>query len=134
MGQRFRLKGYGVRSGRGVDGVLDLVGGAYLAGNIRCLARFGRLVVVGLVAGRTGELDLGTLLSKRLHIIGTAMRTRSADEKAETVALFEQDVLPLLAQGKVRPVIDQVFPAAQAAEAHRRVEANQNYGKVLLRW
>lgn len=122
------------RSPAGVDGVLDLVGGAYLAGNIRCLRPFGRLVVVGLVAGRSAELDLGALLARRLTIVGTAMRSREAEEKAETVAAFEADGLPLLEEGHVRPVLDRAFPAEQAADAHRRMEGNENFGKMVLTW
>ena len=120
--------------GHGVDGVLDLVGGAYLAGNVRCLAPFGRLVVVGLVAGQRAELDLGAVLRKRLRIVGTAMRSRSPVEKHATFRAFEQDVLPLLDAGLVHPVIDRVYPADQAAAAHERMESNENFGKILLTW
>lgn len=120
--------------GRGVDGILDLVGGAFLAGNIRCLAPFGRVVVVGLVAGRSAELDLGAVLSKRLRIMGTAMRSRAPVEKRATVRAFEETGLPLLAAGTVHPIVDRVFPPEEVAAAHERMEANENFGKILLRW
>ncbi len=120
--------------GRGVDAILDLVGGGYLQGNVRALASRGRLIVVGLVAGRSAELDLGAVLSKRLHIVGTALRTRSAAEKVQTTEAFARDVLPLLADGRVRPVVDRVYPAEQAPEAHRRMESGENFGKLVLSW
>ncbi len=120
--------------GRGVDGVLDLVGGAYLPGNIKCLARLGRLVIVGLVAGSSATLDMGTVLRKRLRIFGTAMRTRSPDERAAAVAAFEHEALPLFAERRLRPIVDRVYTADQAPDAHRRMEANENFGKIVISW
>jgi len=120
--------------GRGVDAILDLAGGAYFAGNIRVLAPRGRLILVGLVAGRTAEIDLGAVLARRLRIFGTALRSRTPAEKAETVVAFARDVLPLLADGGVHPVVDRVYPAAAAAEAQRRMESGQNFGKLVLAW
>jgi putative PIG3 family NAD(P)H quinone oxidoreductase len=120
--------------GRGVDGVLDLVGGAYLPGDIKAMARLGRLVIVGLVAGSSATLDLGAVLRKRLRIYGTALRSRAPEEKAEAVAAFARDALPLFDQHRLRPVVDRVFPAADAAEAHRRMEKNENFGKIVLTW
>ncbi|HEX9106797.1 MAG TPA: zinc-binding dehydrogenase, partial [Longimicrobiales bacterium] len=120
--------------GRGVDAILDLVGGDYLRGNIRVLAPRGRLIIVGLVAGRCAELDMGGVLSKRLRIMGTALRSRTPAEKAATTAAFAADVLPLLAQGKVRPILDMTFPPQEAARAHERMEANENFGKIVIRW
>ena len=120
--------------GRGVDAILDLVGGGYLRGNLESLAVKGRMAVVGLVAGRRAELDLGLLLARRLTVIGTVMRGRSPDEKAAAVAAFRDDVLPLLEEGRVRPVVDVVLPFHEVREAHRRVEADRNFGKVVLTW
>ncbi len=119
---------------RGVDAILDLVGGDYLQGNVRVLAPRGRLIVVGLVAGRSAELDLGAVLSKRLHIIGTALRSRPPAEKVQTTEAFARAVLPLLAEGRVRPVLDRVYPAEQAPAAHRRMESGENFGKLVLSW
>jgi len=120
--------------GRGVDAVLDLVGGDYLRGNIRVLAPRGRLILVGLVAGRSAELDMGAVLARRLSIFGTAMRSRSSAEKADACRAFARDVLPLLADGRVRPVLDRTYPAAEVAEAHRRMESAGNFGKLVLSW
>lgn len=120
--------------GRGVDAVLDLVGGDYLNQNLRVLATLGRQVVVGLTGGRTAEIDLGAVLSKRITIIGTALRTRSPAEKAEVAAAFERDVLPLLASRAVRPVIHEVIPMADAARAHALLASNRTFGKVVLTW
>lgn len=120
-------------AGRGVDLVLDLVGAAYLAGNLRCLTTLGRHVVVGLPSGRAAELDLGTLLGKRLTLVGTALRSRSDDEKAVLVTEFARDVLPLLADGRARPIVHEVLPLERAADAHRLLEADATFGKVVLR-
>jgi putative PIG3 family NAD(P)H quinone oxidoreductase len=120
--------------GRGVDVVLDLVGGTALAGSIAALARGGRLIVVGLAGGRTGQIDLGAVLSKRLTIIGTVLRARALEEKIVVTANFVQDVLPLLEAGMVRPVVERSYPMAEAAEAHRRLESDAVFGKLVLRW
>jgi putative PIG3 family NAD(P)H quinone oxidoreductase len=119
---------------RGVDAILDLVGGGYLEGNMRALAVRGRMAVVGLVAGSRAELDLGVLLRKRLTLIGTAMRGRSAEEKAAAAAAFRTDALPLFPSGTLRPVLDRVFPAHEVRAAHEYVESNRNFGKVVLEW
>lgn len=118
--------------GVGVDVVLDLVGGPYLAGNLAALARRGRMMVVGLAAGRKTEIDLGTLLRKRLSIVGTSLRARPLEEKIAAAQTFAHEVLPLLQAGIVRPVIDQVFPLEAASDAHRRMESNANFGKLVL--
>jgi putative PIG3 family NAD(P)H quinone oxidoreductase len=118
--------------GRGVDNIIDLVGGDYLRDNVRALASRGRLVIVGLVAGRTAELDMGAVLSKRLRIIGTAMRSRSAAEKAAVTHFFAQHALPLFEAGTLEPVVDEVVAIADVADAHRRMEANENVGKIVL--
>ena len=121
-------------SDEGVNAILDLVGGAYLQQNLRVLAPLGRQVVVGLTGGRTAEIDLGAVLSKRLTIVGTALRTRSATEKAEVAAAFEREVLPLLAEGKIRPIIHQVMAMREAAAAHALLEGNRTFGSVVLGW
>jgi len=118
--------------GEGVDVVLDLVGGPALAGNIQVLARGGRMIVVGLTGGRSASIDLGAVLSKRLTIVGTVLRARTLDEKIAVTAGFAQDILPLLEAGLVRPVVDRVYPLADAAEAHRRLESNATFGKLVL--
>lgn len=120
--------------GRGVDVVLELVGGDYLAGDMRVLAPHGRLMIVGLVGGREARLDMGAVLSRRLTLTGTVMRARALDEKIATTAAFARDVLPLLAAGRVGPVIDRVLPAARAMDAHLLLERNATFGKVVLSW
>jgi NADPH:quinone reductase-like Zn-dependent oxidoreductase len=120
-------------AGQGVHVLLDLVGGPYLAGNIDSLAEKGRMIVVGLTAGRTAEIDLGLILRKRLRIVGTSLRLRPLEEKIEAVRAFERDVGSLLATGQVRPVLDRVFEFEEAVEAHRYMEADQNFGKLVIR-
>jgi putative PIG3 family NAD(P)H quinone oxidoreductase len=118
--------------GRGVDVVLDNMGAKYLARNVDALATAGRLVVIGLMGGRKGELDLGKLLSKRAAVIATSLRARPAEEKAAIVAAVREHVWPLIEEGTVRPVIHQTYPLADAAQAHRDMEASGHIGKLLL--
>jgi NADPH:quinone reductase-like Zn-dependent oxidoreductase len=119
--------------GRGVDVVLDHIGAAYLAGNLKALAVGGRLVVIGLMGGNKAELSLAELLVKRLSVIGSTLRTRSAEEKAEIVASFQERFGADLASGRVRPVVDRVLPLERVADAHRAVQASEHFGKVVLR-
>ncbi|WP_344081342.1 NAD(P)H-quinone oxidoreductase [Luedemannella helvata] len=119
-------------AGRGADVILDIVGGAYLPRNVQALAPGGRLVVIGLQGGRRGELDLGVLLAKRASVAATALRSRSAEDKARVVAGVRAHVWPLVEAGMVGPVIDTKFPIAEAAAAHERVAASDHVGKVLL--
>jgi len=121
-------------AGRGVDVILDLVGGSYLAGNQHVLAQRGRHVVVGVPGGLTAELDLRALMSRRGSIRGTVLRARPIEEKAALARAFEAHVLAGFVDGTLQPVIDTVFPAVEAAEAHRHMESNQNFGKILLEW
>lgn len=118
--------------GRGVDIVLDVVGAAGLADNLAVLAHDGRLVVIGLQRGRRAELDLGLLLARRLSVLGTTLRSRPAQEKARIMAGVREHVWPLVADGRIRPVVHAAFPLDQAAEAHRLLESGAVFGKVLL--
>jgi NADPH:quinone reductase len=120
-------------AGRGVDGVLDLVGGDYLGGDLEALAVRGRILLVGLVAGAKTQLDMRALLTKRATLIGTVLRARSLDEKIEVARAFDRAVLPLLAAGTIRPIIDDVLPLEAAARAHAVVGENRNFGKIVLR-
>lgn len=116
-----------------IDVVLDFVGGAYLQANLDALAQRGRLIVIGLMSGAKAEIDLGTIQRKRLHVIGTVLRARPLEEKIAATQAFARQVVPLLDRGIVRPVIDRVFPLAEAAAAHRYMESNANVGKIVLR-
>jgi putative PIG3 family NAD(P)H quinone oxidoreductase len=120
--------------GRGVDLILDLVGAGYLPRNLASLAVLGRIVVVGLTAGSFGEIDLGVVLRKRITMVGTSLRSRLLEEKIAALQAFARQALPFLADGRIRPVMDRTFAMAEAAEAHRRMEANQNFGKIVLVW
>ena len=118
---------------RGIDVVLDLVGGPYLAASVNVAAASGRIILIGLMGGRSATLDLGVILNRRLTVRGTVLRTRSGVEKAEATAAFERDVLPLLSQQKVRPVVDRVLPLDQIGDAHTALQSNATFGKVVLR-
>ena len=119
-------------AGAGVDVILDLVGGNYLSANLDALASRGRLICVGTMAGAKSEIDLGLIMRKRAAIIGTMLRGRSIEEKAEATRLFASSVLPLVSRGAIRPVIDRVYPVDEIREAHERMESNVGLGKIVL--
>jgi putative PIG3 family NAD(P)H quinone oxidoreductase len=118
--------------GRGVDVILDLVGGAYLEANLKCLASKGRMMLVGTTSGAEATLNFGMMLSKRLTLRGTVLRARSNEEKAAATESFAQDVVPLLEKGIVKPVVDKVYKLEEIREAHRLMESNANFGKIVL--
>ena len=118
--------------GAGVNVILDLVGGAYLKANLEALSLRGRLIFVGTTGGSRAEIDYSVAMGKRLRIMGTSLRTRSTEEKATATRLFAQHVVPLLANGEVRPVIDSVFRLDEVRAAHERLESNESFGKVVL--
>jgi len=118
--------------GHGADVVLDNMGAAYLQRNVDVLAVGGRVQVIGLQGGTTGELNLGVLMGKRAQVRGTTLRARPVGEKAEICARVAAQAWPLVAAGRIRPVVDRVVPMAHAADAHRAVEASDHVGKVLL--
>ncbi|MFG2606679.1 NAD(P)H-quinone oxidoreductase [Streptomyces sp. NPDC048514] len=118
--------------GAGADVILDNMGAKYLDRNVQALAVNGRLAIIGMQGGAKGELNIGTLLSKRAAISATSLRARPLEEKAAIVAAVREHVWPLLADGHVRPVVDCELPMPQAAEAHRVLEASGHIGKVLL--
>ena len=120
------------RTSAGVDGVLDLVGGDYLDGNLRAIRVLGRIVVVGLVAGARAELDMRLLLNRRVTMIGTVLRARTPEQKIEATRAFERDVLPLLSNGTVKPIIGKTLRLEQVAHAHELVERNEVFGKIVL--
>lgn len=118
----------------GVDAVMDLVGGDYTEGNLRCIAARGRILVVGLVAGAQTPLDLGRLLSRRASIAGTVLRSRPIEEKISLAQKFVADILPSFASGRLRPIVHSVLPMGQAEEAYRRMSDNDTFGKLVLEW
>ena len=117
---------------KGADVILDLVGAKFFAANLESLALKGRLVLVGLTSGRKAEFDLGIALTKRAKIIGTVLRSRPTTEKAEANRKFIEEVLPLIASGKVKPNLDRTFPVEDVIGAHEYLESNVSFGKVVL--
>lgn len=120
--------------GKGVDVILDLVGAPYLGENVRSLATGGRIVTVGVTGGAEAPLNLRGLMAKRGSLTGTVLRARPLEEKAALAQRFARVALPALADGRLKPVIDATFPPEEAPEAHRRMEANLNFGKLLIVW
>lgn len=120
-------------SDRGADVVLDLVGGAYLERNLEVLATEGRLSIVATQGGRFGQLNLGTLMSKRARVLGSTMRARTPAQKGEIAQRLLKDVWPLLpAKNPIRPVIDRIFSLRDAKLAHERLEGGAHIGKIVL--
>ena len=118
---------------RGVDVVLDMVGGPYLEKNVDCLATEGRLAIVSTQGGRTGQLEIGKLMQKRGRVMGSTMRARTPEQKGEVARRLLHDVWPLLpAKNAIRPVIDSSFPLRDAHLAHRRMEEGSHIGKIIL--
>ncbi|HET6230158.1 MAG TPA: NAD(P)H-quinone oxidoreductase [Longimicrobiaceae bacterium] len=120
--------------GSGVHAVVDLVGGKLLETSLRVLALRGRIIVVGTTGGSTAQIDLGLLLRRRIHMYGTVLRSRPLEEKIALAREFSKSVIPLLSSERIRPVVDSVFPFAKIADAHRRLETNETFGKVVLTW
>ncbi|MEO7276180.1 MAG: NAD(P)H-quinone oxidoreductase [Vicinamibacterales bacterium] len=119
-------------NGSGVDVILDIVGGSYLSRNLECLAKDGRLVQIGLQGGNKTEINLATLMQRRLTLTGSTLRPRSVDEKGAIARELEAHVWPLLADGTVKPLVHGVYPMERAAEAHRALESGEVIGKVVL--
>lgn len=117
----------------GVDVILDCVGGAYLQRNISVLRTGGRLVVIGLMGGARSEINLAPLLSRRISIIGSTLRSRSPEEKAQLVSSFQARFGRALAEGRIRPIIDRILPFERVDEAHRLLTTGEVFGKILLK-
>ncbi|MFG2890389.1 NAD(P)H-quinone oxidoreductase [Streptomyces sp. NPDC048248] len=118
--------------GKGADVILDIIGAKYLQKNVKALAVSGRLAIIGMQGGVKAELNLAALLSKRAAITATGLRARPLNEKAAIVAAVREHVWPLIGNGQVRPIVDRTIPMADAAEAHRVVDASTHVGKVVL--
>ena len=121
-----------VTSGAGVDVLIDFIGAPYWDKNIASLAVLGRLVEVGLMGGTKMEVDLRPLMAKRLQVCGTGLRGRTLGEKLEVTSQFRRYVLPHLASGSMKPIVDRTFPLEEVAEAHKYMETNANFGKIVL--
>lgn len=121
-----------VTNGQGVDVIEDFIGAAYWERNLRSLKTGGRLVLVGLMGGVKVEANLGLLMTKRLQIFGSVLRSRPLADKIAITQRFRSKWLPLLAAGRIKPIVDRVFPLAQVADAHRYMEENRNFGKIIL--
>jgi putative PIG3 family NAD(P)H quinone oxidoreductase len=119
--------------GRGVDVVLDPVGAPYLEGNLSSLAQGGALVLIGLMGGAKGEVGLAPLLMRRLRVIGSTLRTRTAADKAAMVKAFRHRFAEPLAAGRIGPVVDRVLALEEVGEAHRAMKAGEHFGKIVLR-
>jgi NADPH2:quinone reductase len=120
--------------GRGADVVLDMVAGDYVARELQCLADDGRLVIIAVQGGVKSEIDAGAVLRRRLTVTGSTLRPRPVAFKAAIARSLREKVWPWLESGRVRPVIHQVFPAADAAQAHALMESNLHVGKIVLAW
>ena len=123
-----------ITAGKGVDVILDMVAGDYVAREVEALAEDGRLVIIAVQGGVKAEFNAGLVLRRRLHITGSTLRPRPVAFKAAIAQALQAKVWPLLAAGKVRPIIYKQFPAAQAADAHALMESNQHIGKIVLTW
>jgi NADPH2:quinone reductase len=129
---RFATNVMELTQGRGADVCLELVGGNYVPESLQALAEKGRLVLVGLLAGATAEIDLGRMLRRRLRMFGTVLRARPLEEKILAAQVLQHRLAPLFASGTLKPVVDRVMPLEKAGEAHAYVAANEGFGKVVL--
>ena len=129
---RFADEVKGITGGRGVPLILDFVGASYAAENLAALGGGGRIVVIGTMGGPRATVDLGLLMRSRGSIVGTVLRPRPIEEKIRATQDFAREVVPLLAAGKVKPVVDAALPLSRAREAHERMEKNDSFGKIVL--
>lgn len=118
--------------GRGVDVILDMVAGSYVARELECLADDGRLSIIALLGGAKAEVDLGQILRRRLSVTGSTLRPRPVEFKAAIAEKLRERVWPLIEAGRIKPVIHSVFPLEQAVEAHRLMESSSHIGKIVL--
>ncbi|GHO43740.1 NAD(P)H-quinone oxidoreductase [Ktedonospora formicarum] len=121
-----------VTRGQGVHVVLDFIGGPYMAGNLDALGLWGRLVFLATLGGAEAQVDLGKVMAKRLSIRGFTLRSRSMEEKLTATRHFATQVVPLLAKSKVRPIVEEVFPLERIVDAHKTMQENRNFGKLVL--
>jgi NADPH2:quinone reductase len=132
--QDFAAEVKALTEGKGVDVILDMVAGSYLARELSCIADDGRIVIIALLGGGKAEIPLSDVLRRRITITGSTLRPRPPAFKGAIADALHKHVWPLLASGKIKPVIHKVFPAAQAADAHRLMESSEHVGKIMLTW
>jgi len=132
--QDFAEEAKSLTEGKGVDVILDMVAGAYVAREVGCMAEDGRLVIIAVQGGVKSEFNAGQVLRKRLVITGSTLRPRPVEFKSDIAQSLKAKVWPLLESGAIKPVIHSTFPAAQAAKAHELMESNQHIGKIVLTW
>jgi putative PIG3 family NAD(P)H quinone oxidoreductase len=132
--QDFQAEALRLTDGRGVDVILDMVAGNYVAKEVQCLAEDGRLVIIAVQGGVQSEINAGLVLRKRLTITGSTLRPRSIAFKQAIAQACMAHVWPLLVAGRIKPVIHSVFAAADASKAHALMETNQHVGKIVLNW
>jgi len=123
-----------ITNGNGVDVILDMIGGDYTPGNIQALAEEGRLVMINTMKGKDVQVDLSVVMRKRLNITGSMLRSREISFKAAIAQNLEKNIWPLLESGKIKAIINKVFPAGNAAEAHKLIESGEHIGKIVLVW
>jgi NADPH2:quinone reductase len=132
--QDFAEEARKLTGGKGVDVILDMVAGSYVAREVECLAEDGRLVIIAVQGGVKSELNAGLVLRKRLTVTGSTLRPRPVEFKAAIATALKAKVWPLLENGAIKPIIHSTFPAAEAARAHALMESNQHIGKIVLTW
>lgn len=132
--QDFAAEALRLTGGRGVDVILDMVAGDYVAREVDCLAEDGRLVIIALQGGVKAGFNAARVLTRRLHITGSTLRPRSVEFKGKIAAALRETVWPLIESGAIRPVVHATFPAAEAAQAHALMESSQHVGKIVLTW
>lgn len=130
----FAVEAKKLTDGKGVNVILDMVGGSYVAREVDCLAEDGRLVIIAVQGGVKAEFNAGLVLRKRLTITGSTLRPRSLEFKATIAKALKEKVWPLIASGAIKPVIHSTFAAADASKAHALMESNQHIGKIVLTW
>ncbi len=123
-----------ITGGAGVDIIFDWIGASYLPRHFQILKTRGRLVIVGLMGGSSVEINLAPVVAKRLKIIGSVLRSQSGEEKAEIARGFIETVLPLLESGRVKPIIDRIFPISEVEDAHKYLSKGEHFGKIVLTW
>jgi NADPH2:quinone reductase len=121
-----------ITEGKGVDVILDMIGGDYITGNIKALANDGRLVMINMMKGKDVQVDLSPVMAKRLTITGSTLRSRDVAFKTNIAQNLEKNIWPLLASGEIKAIINEVFPLEKAADAHKLMESSEHIGKIVL--